>query len=231
MLHMSRPVQLLLLCTAAFAAAWFTVLRPKPFEAPPAAQTQAAPGQTGAAAGTGNATTGLGKAVDKAQTGANTAGQDGARAAGTDPGATTSTPAGSTPGPTTSTPAPTGSAPGAPPGKPKTSTKDLPASVATALDKNKVVLLLFYSPTSADDAAVRGELRQVKRRNGKVFVTSAPISQLARYAAITRGVEILQSPTIIVVGPTQKASTITGYTDATEIDQVVSDAIASGKKN
>ena len=241
MSHVSRPVQLLLLLTALFGVAWFFVLRPKPVDAPAGAPATAAPGAvpgqtgpTGGAAGTGNANTAPGKAVDKAVAGANTASNDATRAAGADPGATTAPgptgPTTSTPAPTTATPETTGSAPsgGAPPATAKPT--GLPAPVAKALDSKKVVLLLFWNPTSADDKAVRGELKQVKRRNGKVYVTSAPISQLARYAGITRGVQVLQAPTLVIVGTDRKASTITGYTDATEIDQAVSDAIAASKK-
>ena len=77
---------------------------------------------------------------------------------------------------------------------------------------------------------MRKELRQVKTRGGKVYVAAAPISQLARYAGITRGVQVVQAPTIVVVDPDRKASTITGYTDAVEIDQAVSDALAASKK-
>jgi hypothetical protein len=237
MLQMSRPVQLLLLCTAAFAAAWFMFLRPKPITAPATAQTTAAPGQvpgktgpTGGAAGTGDANTTLGKSVDKAVAGANTAGQDAGRAAGADPG-TTSTPTPSTPGTTPSTATPSTAPPttGNPdPGVTK-ATKGLPAPVAKALDANKVIVLLFWNPESADDSAVRRELRQVKRRGNKVYIAAAPISQLARFSDITRGVEVLQSPTVVVVDPSRKASKITGYTDATEIDQAVTDALAAPK--
>jgi hypothetical protein len=233
MLQMSRPVQVLAIAAGVFAVAWFLFLRPKPVDTPstPSPSTSAPTGPTGGAAGTGNANTSLGKAVDKAVQGANTASQDGARAAGTDPGATT-TPAPTAPGaaPTTSTP-PTATPGTGAPVKPVKAGKGMPKPVAKALDSRKVVLLLFWNPTSADDKAVRSELRQVKRRGGKVYVASAPVSQLARFAGITRGVQVLQSPTIVIVDPNRKASTITGYTDATEIDQAVTDALAASKKS
>jgi hypothetical protein len=231
MANLSRPVQILLLLTAVFAVAWFFVLRPKPVEDPGSSETTAAPGQTGptgGAAGTGNANTAPGRAVDKAVAGANTASNDAGRAAGTDPSAAPSTPATPTPtpAPTTSTPSTTPPAPGTANPPATTTTKGLPAPVAKALDKKKVILLLFWNPTSADDKAVRSELKQVKRRGGKVYVASAPISQLARFGGITRGVQVLQAPTVVIVDKNRKASTITGYTDAKEIDQAVSDALA-----
>jgi hypothetical protein len=234
MLQVSKPVQLLLLLTAVFGAAWFFVLRPKPVDAPASAQTQAAPGQvpgktgpTGGAAGTGNANTTLGKSVDKAVQGANTASNDAATAAGADPGGTTN----STPAPATATPAsPTGATPATAPAPTTAKPKGLPAPVARALAAKKVVVLLFWNPTAADDQAVRKELRSVKTRGAKVYIASAPISQLARYAGITRGVQIVQAPTVVVVDGNRNASTITGYTDAVEINQAVSDALAATKK-
>jgi hypothetical protein len=233
MLQMSRPVQVLAIAAGVFAVAWFLFLRPKPAETPstPSPSASAPTGPTGGAAGTGNANTTFGKAVDKAVQGANTASQDGARAAGTDPGATTPAPTAPGAAPTTSTPSTSSpTTPGTAP-KPVKAGKGMPAPVAKALDSRKVVLLLFWNPTSADDKAVRRELRGVKRRGGKVYVASAPVSQLARYSGITQGVQVLQSPTIVIVDPNRKASTITGYTDATEIDQAVTDAIAASKKS
>jgi hypothetical protein len=230
MTQLSRPVQILLVATLAFAVVWWLALRPKPVDEPTGAATQVAPGQTGptgGAAGTGNANTAPGRAVDQAVQGADTASDDAARAAGTDPSATAPAPTPSSP--STATPSAPPANGGANPPSTAT-TKGLPAPVAKALNQQKVILLLFYNPTAADDRAVRSELKQVKRRGGKVYVAAAPISQLARYQGITRGVQVVQAPTLVVVDPDRKASTITGYTDAVEIDQAVADAIAQSKK-
>ena len=55
-----------------------------------------------------------------------------------------------------------------------------------------------------------------------------PIGDVGRYEAITRGVQVLESPTVLVIGAGGKARAITGYTQAKEIDQAVSDIGGKG---
>ena len=55
-----------------------------------------------------------------------------------------------------------------------------------------------------------------------------PIGDVGRYEAITRGVQVLESPTVLVIGAGGKARAITGYTQPKEIDQAVSDIGGNG---
>ena len=56
----------------------------------------------------------------------------------------------------------------------------------------------------------------------------ASIKDVARYAPITRGVNLEQSPTVVVVkGKT--ADALVGYVDSKSIDQAVSDVMRSSK--
>ena len=55
-----------------------------------------------------------------------------------------------------------------------------------------------------------------------------PIGDVGRYEAITRGAQVLESPTVLVIGAGGKARAITGYTQAKEIDQAVSDIGGKG---
>ena len=55
-----------------------------------------------------------------------------------------------------------------------------------------------------------------------------PIGDVGRYEAITRGVQVLESPTVLVIGAGGKARAITGYTQPKEIDQAVSDIGGKG---
>ena len=66
-------------------------------------------------------------------------------------------------------------------------------------------------------------LRGVSRHGGRVVVRAAPISRVARYAAITRGVDVLQAPTLLVIGKSKRARTLVGFTDTREIEQLVAD--------
>src|SRR5215210_5065350 len=74
-------------------------------------------------------------------------------------------------------------------------TAGLPKKVAAAVEDRKVMVLLFWNPKSADDRAVRRELRRVDRWDGDVFVKAAPIKNVSKYGRVTRGVDVQQSPT------------------------------------
>ena len=105
----------------------------------------------------------------------------------------------------------------------------LPKPVRKAVLQRKVLVLLFYNNRSADDVAVRRELAHVSRYGNQVFVAAHWIKNVARYQSITRGVDVEQSPTIVVADANLKADTLVGYVDRDTINQMVVDAIrASG---
>jgi hypothetical protein len=98
-------------------------------------------------------------------------------------------------------------------------------SVLKAIADHKVMVLLFWNRDSADDRAVRRELRGVDEWDGEVFVKAAPIKQVSRYGRITRGADVNQSPTIVVVDRKLKAEALVGFVDRPTIDQAVVDAM------
>ena len=102
--------------------------------------------------------------------------------------------------------------------------KGLPKPVRQAIRKDKVLVLLFWNGKSADDKAVRAALRKVDRWDGRVCVQVAPIKKIAKYGRIARGVDVEQSPTIVVADRELRAETLVGYVDTTTIDQAVVDA-------
>ncbi len=226
----SRPIQVLLALTVLFAAVWFLALRPKPDDGEPASAP--APRQ---------AATPFGRAVDRARAGADqasaaAAGAANASADGSAPGsqgegATAASPAGTAGGTSAASPGgAAGTTAGAsPPARRAAATgaDALPGRLARALAARKIVVLLFWNRAASDDRAVRAELRQVSRRGGRVVVAAAPLSQLARYGAITRGVQVLSSPTLVVIDRARRATTLSGYTDAPEIDQTISDVLSA----
>ena len=199
MSQISPPIRILLAVAVVFMAAWFVLLRPG---SEPAVTTPApAPGS------------GLASAVDSAKA---TAAQGGAPAAASAPATQTGAPV-----------APAGSKPVAT--KAAKADIGLPGSVAKAVAKNKTLVMLFWNKKAYDDQAVRRELRGIDRRKGKVQVHVASIRDVARYAPITRGVNLEQSPTVVVVkGDT--ADALVGYVDRGSINQSVSDVIRSTAK-
>jgi hypothetical protein len=103
---------------------------------------------------------------------------------------------------------------------------DPSAPILRDLEKGKTAVLLFWNPVGEDDRAALAAVGKTDRRGGRVTVRFANIDDVAKYEAITRGVDVLQPPTTLVIGPDRKARTIVGYTEAREIDQLVGDVRA-----
>ena len=97
-----------------------------------------------------------------------------------------------------------------------------------SVDAGKVVVLLFWNKHASDDRATRQGLRSIDLHDGKVVASAVAIDDVGRYEAITRGVQVLESPTVLVIGAGGKAREITGYAQAKEIDQAVSDIGGTG---
>jgi hypothetical protein len=212
--HVSRPMQALLLATVAFAALWFVALRPKaPASSPP---QPAAPTHAATPAGHPKSAIpgGLGRAVDKAHA-AKTQG-DAAAAAASAQTATTAKPAPAT----AAAPKPTvvASAKPAPAAKPRPA-RGGPARVQRELARGHVVVLLFYAPGSPDDGLVRGEVSGVSRHGGRVYVKSVRVARLSRYQDVLRGIQVLQTPTVVVLRQGRDPVLMAGYTDRTEVDK------------
>ena len=213
MQQLSRPYQIALGALLVLALAWFTVLKPS------AAADEGAPLPGESAAATAPGAAGLGNAVDKANGAAAASEADAAAsqaavaaATGEPPASSSSTPALAAASETTDAAAAEAAEAG-----------DPSAPILRDIARGKVAVLLFSSSDAADDRAVRRALKAVDRRDGKVVVRDAPIARVAEYAAITEGVDVLQAPTLLVIGKDRRARTLVGYTDTRAIDQLVAD--------
>ncbi len=101
----------------------------------------------------------------------------------------------------------------------------VPRPAAKAIAKDKTLVLLFWSKGSSDDRVVRRELRQVDRWDGDVYVKALPIKAVSKYGKITRGADVAQSPTTLVIGRDLKVTPLVGYVDSDSIDQAVLDSM------
>jgi hypothetical protein len=223
MSQISPPIRILLVCAVAFLAAWMLFLRPSTDTGEPAAETP--PVTTPVEAGGEQADSLAGKAVEKANE-AQAAEDARAEELANGAGETAATPeTGSSAG---VTPAQGEPAAGAKPGKltaKAAAEGGLPLRVLKALGDHKVVVLLFWSPKSADDKAVRKALAGIDRHDGKVLAHAAHLKRIARYSQITRGANVEQSPTVLVIDRKMKVEPLVGYVDRVTIDQAVADAL------
>jgi hypothetical protein len=232
MSQISPPIRILLVAVIGLCAAYMLFLRPKE-EAVPAATPAAATTPVPAKDPNAQTQSKPGGAVQTAVKGADNAAARADEAAGgavaeTEGGAAPGSSAGVNTNPATAAPA-TGqtAAPAAP--VTKAVLKSLPKDVRGAVKHRKVLVMLFYNNRSYDDIAVRRELSKVDRYGGQVFVDAHWIKSVGRYQAITGGVSVDQSPTIVIADGNLKAQTLVGYADHETIDQLVVDALrASG---
>lgn len=212
----------------ALALVWFLALRPHPSaggSANPA--SHAAPTLPGA--------TGLAKAVAKAHAtvaaSEQTGGKSGAGATAASPAvATPGHPAGSAP-PASATSA-TGTTAGA--GAKAAAGAQAPAAVDRAarverdLVAGKIVLIYIWNPRASDEQAVHRQLQTLNLRHGQVSLYYATPGQVASFGAITTGVSVAETPTLLIINPHGVASTISGFTDNGSIEQAIDDAKRTG---
>ncbi len=212
--QISPPIRIVLVVAVAFMALYMLFLRPKEEVIPPATAPATAT-QPGAVSEPG-------KVKEAAEGAVNAA--DGQLAQqesvdGVDPGETAATGTGT--GTSTATaPAATGAAAAI-----AGDLEGLPKPVARAIRKDKVLVILFWNGKSADDKAVRTAVSDINRWDGRVAVHVAPLKQISKYGRIARGVDVEQSPTIVIADRDLRAETLVGYVDRATIDQAVVDAL------
>jgi hypothetical protein len=104
-------------------------------------------------------------------------------------------------------------------------TPAMQATVAAELKQHKVVLLLFWNPSSSSDAAVHRQVQIVAHKLGhSIAVHASAASQVGSYGSITRDIQIYQTPTLLIVNPQAQVTTVTGYTDAYSLEQTIREA-------
>jgi hypothetical protein len=212
--QVSKPVLIALVAAVALIGAKFTILRSNSGGgSTPAAAT--APGQTGLQSAIDKANNAVGVSKQSA-----TQHEQAAAAASGDSTPATSSPSATKP---SATPAARPAAKPAAKPLPKLADGDKSGPMLADLARGKVVVALFFNPHGADDNAALRAVRHANLHGGRVVVHSIPIGDVGDYDAITTGVQVLEAPTIIVMGPNHKARTIVGYTEVKEVDQTVGD--------
>jgi hypothetical protein len=227
MSQISPPIRILLVAVIGLVAVYMLFLRPKPEEAVPAAAAPTAATPVPAKDPGAATSSGSGAIVQNAVKRTTDAGAQAKVAAGETAGGLAADDTASGTAATGTTTAATQA--GVPAPVTKATLLSLPKDVRHAVRRHKVLVLLFYNNRSSDDRAVRRALSKVDDYGNQVFVDAHWIKSVSKYQAITRGVDVEQSPTIVVADRNLKADTLVGYVDTETINQSVVDAIrASG---
>jgi hypothetical protein len=110
-----------------------------------------------------------------------------------------------------------------------------PRPVAAAYDANKTVVLLIVHDGGIDDKLVKQATEQLASSPGVTLFT-VPAKQIARYAAITLGLQVNRVPALVVMRPkrlskgTPQASVEYGFQTAQGVAQAVRDAKYKGRE-
>jgi hypothetical protein len=90
------------------------------------------------------------------------------------------------------------------------------------LKHGRTVIVLFWDSKGADDVAVRHELQAVQSQSTAVHVASA--KEVGSFGSFTHAVGVYTTPTMLIILPNGRTSTLTGFTDAYAIRQAISEA-------
>ena len=234
--QISPPMRIALAAVLAFAALWFVALRPKPVAEVATEPTSVQPAKktaiTGRPAQAKDAVNKLNATSAKREAAAGSTAAP-AKAQAAKPAKADTTPAPKAKAVTKTETAVPAKAKAAAPAKAKPAPVKAKAPAAPKAAKGaeaviadvkagRTVVLLFWDGKSSEDQAVRRAVQRVDRRGGKVRVHVANLKQISRYGAITSGVPVTSSPTVVVIGKGGKAQIIRGLTVTGEIDDTVS---------
>src|SRR4051794_32167790 len=212
MSQISPPIRIVLVAAVAFLAAWMLVLRPKTEEIPPPAPAATAPAKQ---PGT-TAQSAAGKAVQAAENAKATA-ESAAKARAGETAAQTAPATAAAQAPAAAAAAKLGVDPAA--------LATLPRGVRKALEARKIVVLGFFNRAALDDRQTKRQFKKVWTFHGRASLHTASINNVQRYQVITRGVDVAQSPSIVVIDRDRKAQLLTGYVDHMVVEQAIIDAM------
>jgi hypothetical protein len=99
------------------------------------------------------------------------------------------------------------------------------AKVERQLEAGQTVAILFWNPHAVVDQVVRSELQAAQRAfHGRVAVDVAEASQAGGFGSFTHAVQVLETPTILLVNGRGQTSSLTGLTDSFSLQQAISEA-------
>jgi cytoskeletal protein RodZ len=224
--QISLPYRIALVGLLVVCALWFTVLQPKD---PAVEPLPTAPGTTGLANDVSAAKGAVASEASAAAKSAATSDSSTGAATKSSTGGAHAAAVGAKAKPATATGAKTAKKAAKKKAAKPAAAADRSAPLLRALERDRAVVLLFFNKRGLEDKAVRRAVTGVDRRDGRVVVKAVPVADVGRYQAITRGAQVLQAPTALVIAPGKTVKPIVGYTTTAELDQAVGDALA-GKR-
>lgn len=103
------------------------------------------------------------------------------------------------------------------------------------LEHGQTVIVLFWSARGTVDVAVHRQLELLQglhakhglAQNKDIAVHFSSAGEVGQYGTITGSLQVLQTPTMLVISPSGRTKTLTGLVDAYAIQQAIKEARAS----
>jgi hypothetical protein len=100
-------------------------------------------------------------------------------------------------------------------------------AVEAQLKSGNVVVVLFWDHKGTDDVAVQRAVRAVAHGQRHLAVYQALAGEVASFGSVTKGVQVLGTPTTLVIGKQGHTIVITGLTDTYSLSQAITEARSS----
>jgi hypothetical protein len=134
--------------------------------------------------------------------------------------------------PEPSEPEPEPANPGAGDSEDSTEAQTVPAQVETALERDRVAVIVLYQPGAADDEATLGAVRSLEevsaeqgKSRGGVEVFTDRLTNAGDYLGVTAALGVSQAPAVAIVRPAGEARLLEGFQDGNSLRQHVADAL------
>jgi hypothetical protein len=98
------------------------------------------------------------------------------------------------------------------------------AALESELTRGKVGVVLFWNPKASDDRRVHEQLKSISHGNRRIALQVANSKEASAFGQFTRTVQVLSTPTVLIVNRQGQVTTLTGLTDTFSVRQAIGDA-------
>jgi hypothetical protein len=98
------------------------------------------------------------------------------------------------------------------------------AALEGELTRGKVGVVLFWNPQASDDRHVHEQLESLSRSNRRIALQVARSNEATAFGQFTRTVQVMGTPTVLIVNHRGQVTMVTGLTDTFSVQQAIGDA-------
>jgi hypothetical protein len=100
------------------------------------------------------------------------------------------------------------------------------AALESELSRGKVGVVLFWNDRASDDQKVHEELQSLSHSDPGIAVQFARPAEVTSFGSFTRTVQVVGTPTVLIVNRKRQVTALNGLTDTFSVQQAIGDASA-----